>query len=197
MILEKNDNPNIFRSFICIDFPNEIIKEIARIQELLEKKFVGKFTELENLHLTLKFLGEINNETIEKVNIILSKLEFNIFDCRLEDIGTFTFKGFPKIIWIKIAGKPIYDLQMKIDEALSEMFPKEERFMSHLTIARIKYITDKENFMKSIKNITVKKINFKVESFKLMSSDLKPLGPVYSLTKEYKLKSISSASIEK
>ena len=57
--MEKKEN-GMIRCFICIDFPDEVIKEVARVQEELEKvKFNGKLTELENLHLTLKFLGEM------------------------------------------------------------------------------------------------------------------------------------------
>ena len=53
------------RAFICIEFPDEVIKEAARVQEVLENKnFTGKMTELENLHLTYKFLGEIDEKKL-------------------------------------------------------------------------------------------------------------------------------------
>ncbi len=154
------DKTNLTRTFICIDFSDEITKEIARIPPLLDKKFVGKFTELENLHLTLKFLGEISLEQINKVKTLLSNISFTNFQAHLEVLGTFSIKGHPKILWIKIAGRQIYDLQKQIDESLMQLFPKEERFMSHLTIARIKHIKDKVDFDHTLKNITVKKIMF-------------------------------------
>ncbi len=182
----QNHKSNI-RSFICIDFSDEVIKEVARIQSLLEKRFIGKFTELENLHLTLKFLGEISPEILEKVKSSLSAIQLPIFEAHLEDIGTFSIKNNPRILWIKIAGKPIYELQKQIDLSLSPLFKPEERFMSHLTIARIKYIKDKEYFSQTLKNITVKKIKFPISSFKLKSSDLKPMGPFYTTIEEYKL----------
>ena len=214
-MISKDKDSNLTRTFICIALSDEAIKEVARIQSLLNKRFVGrvssierlrsearstaareeqgvfyilKFTKLENLHLTLKFLGEIPSEALEKVRTILSSISFNEFEAHLEDIGTFTYKGNPKIIWIKIAGKPIYDLQKQIDVSLSPLFKQEERFMSHLTIARIKHVPDKEYFNHSIKDISVKKVNFQVSSFKLMSSDLHDLDPVYSILEEYKLK---------
>ena len=47
------------RTFICVEMPDAVVKEVARLQELVGKKlFTGKITELENLHATLKFLGE-------------------------------------------------------------------------------------------------------------------------------------------
>jgi len=60
--MEDMEN-KLIRAFIAIDFPDEVVKEIARVQEVLGKRqFTGKMTEPENLHLTLKFLGEIDWE---------------------------------------------------------------------------------------------------------------------------------------
>ena len=175
------------RAFICIDFSDEIIKEAARIQSLLEKRFIGKFTELEKLHLTLKFLGEIPQETLEKVKTSLSNISLNKFEAHLENIGTFSIENNPRILWIKIAGKPIYELQKQIDRSLSDLFPNEKKFISHLTIARIKHLPNKEYFSQTLKNITIKKIKFPITSFKLMSSNLNLPCPVYTTLEEYKL----------
>jgi len=69
------------RTFICIDFPHEVIKEAARLQNLIQNiPFTGKLTELENLHLTLKFLGEISNETLENVNYALTGIKFPVLN---------------------------------------------------------------------------------------------------------------------
>jgi 2'-5' RNA ligase len=55
------------RCFIGIDLSSPAIKEIKRLQNIIEPHFTGKVTESKNLHLTLKFLGEINNVTLKKV----------------------------------------------------------------------------------------------------------------------------------
>jgi RNA 2',3'-cyclic 3'-phosphodiesterase len=176
------------RTFIAITFQEEIIKEIARLHPLIEKqKFIGKLTELGNLHLTLKFLGEINNQTLDKVKHSLSKISFPSFTTKLSHAGTFSYSKKPRIVWIKIQGKQIKDLQKQIDNSLYQLFPKEERFMSHLTIARIKYVKDKQAFIKYIKNLKVKPISFKANEFKLMSSVLEPIGPAYEEIESYKL----------
>ena len=174
------------RTFICIDFPDKVIKEVARIQSLIEKqKFTGKLIELENLHLTLKFLGEIEEDKLIEVKQRLSQINFPKFQAKLLNIGTFSHKNNPKIVWLKIGGKEIFELQKQIDNSLKELFKPEERFMSHLTVARIKYVRDKISFNNYIKNISVKPINFQVGSFHLNSSELKPLGPVYTTLEEY------------
>ncbi len=183
------------RAFICIDFEfgieghEDVIKEIARVQELIgKKKFVGKLTELENLHLTLKFLGEISEDKLKEVKERLGKIEFKEFEAHLLHVGCFVYKRNPRIAWVKIAGKEIYDLQKRIDEVLEGLFTKEERFMSHLTLARIKYVKDKKEFIDYIEKLSVKPLKFKVKSFKLKESKLGLLGPDYSDLKVYSLK---------
>ena len=177
----------LIRTFICIDFPKEIIGEIARVQELIGKnKFIGKFTEVENLHLTLKFLGEISEERLEKIRKLLKDIKFDEMSLKLGNIGTFTYKGNPRIIWIKILGQEIWSLQSKIDKKMNELgFKLEEDFMSHLTIARIKYVKNKKEFIESVKNVNVREVKFKKVKFKLKSSELKPIGPVYTTIQEY------------
>jgi RNA 2',3'-cyclic 3'-phosphodiesterase len=176
------------RTFITIEFPDEVIKEIARIQEVLKnKKFTGKFTELENLHLTLKFLGEIDSETLEKVKKALRTIKFEEFNTFLEYTGTFNYQGNPKIVWLKLSGAGILKLQKQIDSALKEVFKPEERFMSHLTIARIKYLKDKKDFTDYVKHLSVQKLSFTIKEFQLKKSELKPLGPVYTTIEKYSL----------
>ncbi len=177
------------RVFICVQFSDSVIKEVARVQEILGKqRFTGKMTELENLHLTLKFLGEIDREKIEKVKEKLKEIKFEKFSAKLSDIGTFAFHGNPRIIWIKIGGRDIFELQSKIDDSLSELFKKEERFMSHMTIARIKYVKDKDGFREYVKNIGIKDIEFTIGKFILMESKLEEQGPVYTEIEEYREK---------
>jgi len=184
------EEENKKRIFICIDFPDDVIKEVARVQELVsKKKFTGKLVELDNLHLTLKFLGEIDDKMLGKIRSKLREIKFKEMELKLGEIGTFSHQGSPKIVWIKIEGKEIWDLQEQIDKVLKDLVVEEERFMSHLTIARVKYVKDKADFSKRISNISVKSIKFKIDRFKLNMSDLKPTGAVYTTIEEYALQS--------
>ncbi|MCH7567843.1 MAG: RNA 2',3'-cyclic phosphodiesterase [Nanoarchaeota archaeon] len=180
-------NNEKLRTFICIDFPSEVIKEIARIQSLVNKQnFTGKLIELENLHLTLKFLGEINSKTLDKVKRDLSTIKFNTLNLQLSHVGTFNYKGNPRIVWLKVTGD-IFNLQKQIDASLEKLFPKEQRFMSHLTIARVKYAKDKKGFINYISNVKCKNIKFSINNFKLKTSELKPSGPIYNTIAQYPL----------
>lgn len=171
------------RCFISIDLPKDIKKEIKKIQNKLPK-FLGKKTELENLHLTLKFLGEIDKEKVEEVEKRLGKIDLKKFETKIDDFGVFSEK-FIRIIWLHLTHCD--NLQRNVDDKLKDLFEKEHRFMSHLTIARVKNIKDKKEFLKELKKMEIKQIKFQVNEFYLMKSELTSKGPVYSVIKKYKL----------
>lgn len=179
------------RCFIAIDLPREAINEILRIQKIIREKtlFTGKLTEGENLHLTLKFLGEIDDEKIVLVKKRLSDIKFSEFFAETLEVGVFN-KDFIKIVWIKLNGKGIWGLQKAIDEKLKDLFDVEARFMSHITIARVKNVKDKKSFIEYLSSIKPKKIKFKVNEFFLKKSELTSTGPKYEDIECYKLEKL-------
>src|SRR3989344_5965081 len=105
------------RAFLAVEISNKAIKEITNLQELLTKKlkFTGKTIEPENLHVTLKFFGEITQKEIEKIDEILKKVEFPEIKAKLGKVGTFTYNNQPRIIWVKIEGN-LTKIQKIIDK---------------------------------------------------------------------------------
>jgi len=176
------------RCFIALDFSREIVKEIERVQEEIKKKnlMIGKFTESENLHLTLKFLGEIEKERIEEIKKKLKEVKFSKFLAYIGDLGVFS-SSFIKIVWVQILGKQVLDLQGEIDKKLESLFEKENRFMSHLTIARVKRVKDKKIFLEALKEIKVQNLGCEIKQFYLIKSELKEFGPEYSVIEKYDL----------
>ena len=174
------------RCFIALDLPREAINYVKDIQKLIGKQnlFTGKFTEPENLHLTLKFLGEISEEQVEEVKERLKKIKFSVFEAELGEVGTFS-KKFIRIIWMKL--KNCGKLQKQVDEALGDLFEPEFRFMGHITIARVKRVGDRKGLIDYVKHMKTKIIKFKVGCFFLKKSELAPEGPVYEDLEEYKL----------
>ena len=177
------------RCFIAINFPKEVVEEIKRVQEQLSNKkiFSGKFIEDVNLHLTLKFLGEIPAEEVEKVKERLGGIDIEKFNVKLGGLGVFS-SNFIRIVWIKIFGKGIFDLQKKIDGVLEEVLDKEGRFMSHLTIARVKNVKDRKIFLQELKKINVRDLKFEVDRFSLIKSVLTEQGAEHEVLEEYVLK---------
>lgn len=182
-VIKLKDENKKMRAFIAVDLPKEAREEIVRIQEKMPE-FLGKKTEEENLHLTLKFLGEIDEEQVEKIKRELEKIKFNKFESEIDSIGIFN-PNFIKIIWLHLTNCD--KLQEEIDNKLKGLFPEEERFMSHLTIARVKNIKDKKEFMEKLREIKIPGVRFMVESFKLKKSVLTSEKPVYEDILEIKL----------
>jgi 2'-5' RNA ligase len=91
------------RCFIALELPLDFRKEIVKTQDLIRRKnfFTGKFTGKENLHLTLKFLGEIDENKVKEVKERLKKVKFNEFEAYSEGIGVFD-KKIIRIIWLQL-----------------------------------------------------------------------------------------------
>jgi 2'-5' RNA ligase len=181
-----------FRGFIAIDiepFP----KIVDFVNQIKESGASVKTVELKNIHITLKFLGNTDEDHIEKIeNIIKDSLEgIEPFGIDLKGAGVFPNMNYMKVMWIGI--EPIdllASIAKKIDENLSKLgFEKEKRpFSAHLTIARIKSAKNKEKLkqiMEKYQEIDFGSIN--VESIKLKKSDLTPKGPIYTTLKDVRI----------
>jgi 2'-5' RNA ligase len=168
------------RAFIAIDIPEDIKKEIIKLQDRLPE-FTGKKTEPENLHLTLKFLDWIDGGKLEEIKNQLKKIKFDKFRVEIDAIGLFDYR----IIWVNM--KNCEELQKEIDKALSGLFEQEEKFMGHLTIARMKRVEDKLKFNSELSKIKFKSMNFFAADFKLKESRLKKSRPIYRDLEAYGL----------
>lgn len=171
------------RCFISVEIPEGVINKIRLIQNRLPE-FDGKKTEPQNLHLTLKFLGEIDKNKMGKIKKELQKIKFNSLNVKIDSLGVFSSKII-KIIWLNITD--CNSLHREIDNSLRNLFQPEQRFMSHLTIARVKHIKDKAKFIENLNKIKVPEIKFKINEFQLKESYLKTKGSIYKTLKSYKL----------
>ena len=171
------------RCFIAIDLSDEVKKELSKVQEQLQelKDVKMRLVEPKKLHLTIKFLGEISDFQVNKIKESLKKIKFDAFSVRLNDLGTFPTPQYIRIIWVDAKPKEkLAELQQKIEKALVEQgFKKEKRFETHITLARVKFVGNKEALIKKLSEIKVKPIEFQINSFALKKSTLTREGPVY------------------
>lgn len=174
------------RCFLAIKLPEEIKNEILKIQKQLPEAKL-KLVEPQNLHLTLKFLGNINDFQLNKIKEALKKIKFEKFRASLGDIGVFPSYDFIRVVWVGMEpSEKIKQLHEKIDFVIEkENFKQDKNFESHITLARIKFIKNKEEFIKKLKEIKVKPIEFLVEKFSLEKSTLTREGPIYETIKEF------------
>ena len=137
------------RAFIALEIPGKIREKLFEIAKSLYDKnlFSGKITEKENIHLTLKFLGEIDELQVGQIIERLREIKIKKFEAELKELGVFN-ENFIRIIWVHLANCD--RLQNEIDEALKDLFEKERRFMGHVTIARVKSVKDKEKLFEEL-----------------------------------------------
>ncbi len=167
------------RLFIAIEL-EELADYFKQLQEKIPKV---KATFPKQFHLTLKFLGEVEESKAGKIKEILGKIDFSHFKMKLSNTGVFPNEKFIRVVWVGLEdGEKITGLQQNIEDSLEGMFKKEKRgFSPHITLARIKFIEDdkKEGFVEAIKSIGIEQKEVEVKSFKLIKSTLTKEGPVY------------------
>jgi len=180
------------RCFIAIDLPEHVKSKIFhRFEDLFNKRyFKGKITEKENLHLTLKFFGELNKEQIEETKKKLKEISFEKINCNISKTGFFNNEEYIKIIWVDLPSENdnILGLQKLIAEKLPELKIDKKGFSSHITAARVNSVIDKKKLVKEVKKIKFKDLNFEIDKFYLMKSELFRQGPRYRVIEEFNLK---------
>ncbi|MGC9310514.1 MAG: RNA 2',3'-cyclic phosphodiesterase [Candidatus Aenigmatarchaeota archaeon] len=178
------------RLFIAISPPDEIKSKIAGLADSVSSNESGlKKVSKENCHLTLKFLGEVDEKKLEEIKATLSNIKSEGFKISLNGIGFFPGAEYIKVVWAGVEGgkTEAINLQKEIDERLSKLgFKKEKNFEPHLTIARVKFLKDKSGFLEKLKKADFKG-EFTVESIELVESTLTPKGPVYRVISRFNL----------
>ena len=187
------------RTFIAINLDQEIKNALSQfIGELKacspESRGI-KWIRPEAMHLTLKFLGEINEEKIPQIESILKRIseKYEPFPLRIKGTGYFPPKSkTPRVLWVAIEEvEDLKRLQSNVEDEMESLgFPKERRtFHPHLTLGRVKTFSGIEETMhflekhrdKNFGEMEAKKITF-------IRSILKPTGAEYSVLSEFKLK---------
>ena len=181
-----------FRGFIAIDI-NATPNILKFLKDITNSNADVKLVEPQNIHITLKFLGDVQEDKINDIEQIMkdSVKEIEPFTIKLSETGVFPNQNYIRVVWIGIKdAETIETISRSIDERLSQLgFKKEKRgFSAHLTIGRVKTAKNKQLLLKAIEDY--KDFEFStqdVNSIKLKKSDLTPKGPIYTTLKEVKL----------
>ncbi len=180
------------RAFLAIDLPEELKKKLSELSKIeAPEKTKLKWVEEENLHITLHFFGNITEKLAER---ILKKCkeafeEFGPFTLEITELGHFSNRGIPRVIWIGIFD--ISETLFRIHKALKEVLKKlkleqsKEEFHPHITILRVKEVNEEETFKRFYEDLKkvaqwYKGLKFPVREIILFKSELSPRGPKYT-----------------
>jgi 2'-5' RNA ligase len=186
------------RCFIAIDIDEKTIAAIADVQKQLNakvdiKKGDVKWVEPDNIHLTLKFLGEIDDSKLPEIQEIteLVAAAHNKFTLDIETVGSFGGRT-AKVVWVG-AGKgadELIALQKDLDDQLEQAgYPKEDReFSAHLTICRVKNPKAGFKLAEAIGQFAKLKLgSINANAVCVYQSQLTPEGPIYTQLASFKL----------
>jgi len=174
------------RSFIAIDVsdPDIVAKILAIQEEILSSNAKLKPVERENLHFTLKFLGNVEEARIEIIKRLMDDIlrNFQPFKMELSSVGAFPTASRPNVVWIGAGeGRELFiRMASELDRALSRLgFQREKRAIEpHLTIARVKgHVGNLPDVIRRLSDVRVGYVT--VSEVKLKRSTLTPEGPIY------------------
>ncbi|MCX6710303.1 MAG: RNA 2',3'-cyclic phosphodiesterase [Candidatus Woesearchaeota archaeon] len=173
------------RAFIALDFPPEINSYVKGVQEQLFG--TSGLSIASSLHLTLKFLGEISEEKANEIKAALSNIALKRFSCIISSQGVFPGYNKPRVIWLGLKSDSLIELNRKIDDALIPLGFSRESFSPHVTLARVKFINDRDVLIARIRNLKVEEKSFQVSEFFLKKSVLSEKAPVYENLSRFSL----------
>ena len=185
--------PVTLRTFIAIPLPEAIRAKVEKLLSDLRKTDAAvRWVPACNLHLTLKFLGDVEEARLEDLFVAIRKATEGIepFGITLKGLGAFPNIRQPRMLWIGMdVPEAMQRLYENIGEELSRLhFPKEtRRFSPHLTIGRVKAERGTERLMSVVERTNFGPETVSVARIVAMKSDLRPTGAVYSALEKFAL----------
>ena len=176
------------RLFVAITLDEKIKEKITALNEKFPKNVIkAKFVPKDNIHITLKFIGEKrDNDIIETLKH--SHDDIGSFSLHITGVGAFPHSFAPKIIWVGANGQKIGELAQSIDDHLATVGIKKEQkpYKAHITFARVKSVYEKKDVNDIIQSLSDIEIGTQdVTSFSLVKSTLTPKGPIYTTIKDF------------
>ena len=183
---------SVIRSFIAVDLPDSLIESLDRtsgqLQELLDGLPV-RWVPVQNIHLTLKFLGDVSEQNIEVIKTIVNTeaISHQVFEISVGQFGVFPTAARPRVLWVGVeAPDELINLQRRIDMETARLgyAPDQREFSPHLTFGRVSRNATPQQVRKVSNLLRNFRIGFlgaaRIEDVTLFRSDLGPNGAVYS-----------------
>jgi RNA 2',3'-cyclic 3'-phosphodiesterase len=182
------------RTFICIELPQTVQALLAKFQDSLKRLGADvSWVEPSNIHLTLKFLGDVPEPMLATLSSIVEKAAFSTvpFELQVNGAGFFPNLRAPRVLWVAIQPVPqqLQDLQEWIDVELFKLgIAREDRkFSPHLTIGRVKSPRNLQALVSAMHKLDISSEIVTAREVTVMKSDLRPTGALYTPIKVFPL----------
>ena len=180
----------MLRLFAGLSLPILLRQRLTLLQGGIEGAL---WTARDNFHITLTFIGEVNEADAEMVDEALSGIRMEPFKLELKGTGSFAQGDFPKVLWVGVEkSEPLHRVKEKIDRALEKYkLPFESRkYIPHVTLARLRHVDEAKvgEFMAAHNLFSGDA--FEIEDFILYNSLCTKNGPVYEELRQYPLEKL-------
>jgi len=189
------------RSFLAFELPPEIREKIGAVSKELQKtRMPVRWVKVENIHLTMIFLGSVNEDAIDEIkeNVQPVVKRFSTLRTMLNGVGVFPHWRKPRVIWVGLNGEieALSNLRDQLQAELKMLGLREEKrpFRPHLTIGRFKGRVDRDEELKSIldRYHDITSDLYYLKELILFKSDLRPDGAVYTRMATWPLRAADS-----
>jgi len=177
---------------VAFDMDNEsVLNRMTEVQaELVKTGAYLKTVEPRNIHITLRFLGNIDPGTVERIFEGMKRVQFVPFDVKIRGVGAFPNARYPRVVWAGITegADQLRSIFSQLEPSLRSLgfAPDSKGFSPHLTIARVRSGRNRGQLAEFIsKNEGYDFGVVRAACLRLKRSDLTPRGPIYSTLKEF------------
>ncbi len=184
----------MMRLFIALPLPGKVEEELGRMIFLLKQKGGSvKWVTPKNIHLTMKFLGDTEENLVDSIKEQIDAIarDFAPVETVITRLGAFPNLSRPRVIWAGLDKniETLAEISAKVEMAVQTLgFEREERrFKAHLTLGRVRQPAGLDNLTGYMKSLDVPEMSFRLDRMVLFRSTLTPRGPVYDRLHEVML----------
>jgi len=168
------------RLFVAVEIPLEVKKYLSTLQRPIPGI---RWVKEHHMHLTLKFLGDVQKENVMLIQDALRAVRFGSFSFFLGKVGFFPNEEYMKVLWIGVSPETqILALHESIDASLKELFAVDHAYQPHITLGRVRL---RNQSLKETGKLITEKKTVKVNSFVLMQSTSSDKGVVHSTVESF------------
>ena len=183
------------RLFVSIDLPNELADEVATVQEMFADASGLNFTDPGQAHVTLKFLGETDEERLpelpDALDASVGDAGVEPFEATFGGLGVFPSLDYISVVWLGVesGGEEMTRLAEAIEERTTAIGfdPEDHDFTPHVTLARMEHAGGKELVQEVVQEQDPTVGSMAVPAVRLTKSELTADGPVYSTVEAFSL----------